>query len=94
MPKTARQYGLVKEEQLYVYDQSKLIALHNFFIQNYILSRVLPRLDLDPEKVNVVLTEDLRSILVRPVKEQPQNEPTQGQVGGNKVEPAQPVANA
>jgi hypothetical protein len=94
VPKKAKQYGLNRGEQLYIFDQIKIIALHNYFIQNFIVQVVLPRLGLDATKVNVVLTENLQGILVRPVDNQVSDQKQQPQVNEQKVEQAQAVNKA
>ena len=83
-PKKAKQYGLSNGEQLYLHDQGKIVALHNYLIQNFVLSRVLPRLGIDPTTVDAVLTEDLRSVLVRPLNNKVEEKGKNGEVLENK----------
>lgn len=64
----SKQYSLTREEQNYIYDQASIINLHQVLMQNFILRQVMHRLDLDPETNEVNLTNDLRSIVVKPIE--------------------------
>lgn len=77
MPKKqkSKQYGLTLTEQHYIHDHSKIIQLHNYLIQNYIVTQVMARLSVDPDKHGVQLSDDLRSVIVMPVEDEEQKNP-------------------